>query len=169
MVNELKACLDPSEMPHEGGRKPLRACGTRFIAHKTASLGRLINRFGAYHCHLVALTEDASIKSVDRQKIKGNALKWQDLKVLIGCAFFHDLLKAPANLCKVLQEDGLSVIRVIEAVMKTVKALDQINSAPFEELPTVKLVLGRLHEEGGSVIYQGQEFKKHRQGLYSVG
>ena len=64
-----------------------------------------------------------------------------------------------------LQEDGLSVIRVIEAVTKTVKALDQIKSAPFEELPTVKLLLGRLQEEGGSVIYQGQEFKKHRQGL----
>ena len=81
-------------------------CGTRFIAHKTAALGRLINRFGAYLSHLVALTEDASIKSVDRQKIKGYALKWQDLKVLISCAFFHDLLKAPANLCKVCKRMG---------------------------------------------------------------
>ena len=117
-----------SEMPHQGGSRPLRACGTRFIAHITAALGRLINRFGAYLSHLVVLTEDASIKSVDRQKIKGYTQKWQDSKVLIGCAFFYDLLKAPANLCKVLQEDGLSVIRVMEAVMKTVKSLDQIRS-----------------------------------------
>ena len=163
VVDELKACLDPSEMPHQGGSRPLRACGTRFIAHKTAAFGRLINRFSAYLSHLVVLTEDASIKSVDRQKIKGYTQKWQDSKVLIGCAFFYDLLKAPANLCKVLQEDGLSVIRVMEAVMKTVKSLDQIKSTCFEELPTVKLVLARLQEAEGSIIYQGQEFKRYKQ------
>ena len=106
VVDELKACLDPSEMPHQGGSRPLRACGTRFIAHKTAALGRLINIFGAYLSHLIVLTEDASIKSVDRQKIKGYTQKWQDSKVLIGCAFFYDLLKAPANCAKFCRRMG---------------------------------------------------------------
>ena len=31
IVDELKACLDPSELPLQGGNRPLRACGTRFV------------------------------------------------------------------------------------------------------------------------------------------
>ena len=46
-------------------------CSTRFIAHKTVDLGRLINRFGAYLSPLVALTEDITTRSVDGQKMKG--------------------------------------------------------------------------------------------------
>ena len=34
VVSELKECLDPSEFPDDGGVRPLRACGTRFISHK---------------------------------------------------------------------------------------------------------------------------------------
>ena len=65
VVEELKSCLNPVEMPKQEGIWPLPACGTRFIAHKVASLGRLIDRFGGYRSHLAALTEDTSIKSSD--------------------------------------------------------------------------------------------------------
>ena len=47
VVEELKGCLEPSELPASGGTRPLRACGTRFIAHKVAALGRLVDRLGA--------------------------------------------------------------------------------------------------------------------------
>ena len=136
------------------------------LKFKTVALGRLINRFGAYLSHLVALTENtSSTRSVHRQKVIGYILKWQEAKVLIGCSFFHDLLKAPANLCKALQEDGL------EAVMKTVKALDHIKSTSFEELPTLKLVLGRIKREGDSSIYiprAGIQKVQVRLGIYQV-
>ena len=36
----------------EGGNRPLRACGTRFVAHKVAALERIIERFGALVSHL---------------------------------------------------------------------------------------------------------------------
>ena len=52
IVQELKACFDPSEMPSKGGTRPLRACGTRFVTHKTAAIARVIDRFGAYLTHL---------------------------------------------------------------------------------------------------------------------
>jgi len=74
-VEELKDCLKPFEMPRRGGSRPLRACGTRFVAHKVAALGRLVDNYGAYLCHLVAMTQDVSIKSTDRQKLKGYLLK----------------------------------------------------------------------------------------------
>ena len=63
IIEELRACLEPSELPLKGGNHPLRACGTRFVAHKVAALGRVIDRFGVYLAHLVALTEDSSVTS----------------------------------------------------------------------------------------------------------
>ena len=57
VVDELKQCLEESDMPTRGNR-PLRACGTRFVAHKVAALGRLIDRYGAYLAHLTSLIED---------------------------------------------------------------------------------------------------------------
>ena len=85
IVVELKACLEPSEISSKGGSRPLRACGTRFVAHKVAALERVIERFGAYLAHLTGMTEDPSMKPVDRQKMKGYVLKWQSSQVLLGC------------------------------------------------------------------------------------
>ena len=56
---ELKACFEPTDMP---------TGGTRFVAHKVATLERLINRFGAYLNHLAILSEDPTVKSTNRQK-----------------------------------------------------------------------------------------------------
>ena len=141
IVDELKACLELTEMPKKGGSRPLRACGTRFVAHKVAALGRLVDRFGAYLSDLAVLTEDSSTRAVDRQKLKGYILKWQNSKILLGCAVFHDLLKPSAMLCKILQEDELCVVRAIESLLKTKKSMEKLKAAAFEELPTVMKVL----------------------------
>ena len=63
---------------------------------------RVLDRFGAYINHLIALTEDPSskLKPADKQKLKGYVRKWRDGKVLLGCALFHDILKPSAILCK---------------------------------------------------------------------
>ena len=92
-------------MPSSGGTRPL--C-LRFIAHKVAALGRLIDRFGAYLAHLTAMTEDSSVKA--RQKLKGYIGKWQNFKYLLGSALFHNLLKPSATMC---------VVRAIESVVRT--------------------------------------------------
>lgn len=147
------------------GNPALRACGTRFVAHKTAAIARVIDRFGAYLSHLITLTEDTTLKAVDHQKLKGCVLSWQESKVLLACAFFHDLLKPAAILCKILQENELCVMRVIEVIMKSKEAPEKLRSPPFEELTTVKKVLGQIKEEEGSVTYQGQDLKKHKKGL----
>ena len=159
---ELKTCLEPTDMPSKGRSRPLRACGTRFIVHKVAALGRVIDRFGAYLGHLASLTKDTTVKALDRQKLKGYSLKWQDSKVLLGCAFFHDLLKPASILCKVLQDDEVCVVQAIESIMKTKKGLENIKSVAFNELPTVKKVTGRIkQDENGIVTYQGSDLKKY--------
>ena len=106
-------------MPQKGGTRPLRACGTRFVAHTVAALSRVIDRFGAYLNHLTLLSQDSSVKPIDRQKLKGYIQRWSKSKLLLGCAFFHDLLKPVGIVCKILQEDEICVIRTTETFLKT--------------------------------------------------
>lgn len=115
IVTELKTCLDSDDFSHKRGTRPLRACGTRFVAHKVAALSRVIERFGAYLNHLCSLTEDSSVKPVDKQKLKGYILQWRNAKLLVGCAFFRDLLKPASILCEVLQKDVICILGAIEA------------------------------------------------------
>ena len=61
---------------------PLRACGTRLVVHKVAALERIMDRFGP----ILVTTEDSSVKPADKAKMKAYVKKWQDLKVLFGCA-----------------------------------------------------------------------------------
>ena len=48
-------------------------------------------------------------------------MRWRNSKVILGCAFFHDLLQPVAHLSKVLQQDELCVVGAIEVLMKTKK------------------------------------------------
>ena len=58
--------------------------------------------------------------------------------MLIGCAFFLDLLRPAAKLCKALQESEVCVVGAIEALLKTSAANEKVKSTSFEELPAVK-------------------------------
>ena len=68
---ELKTCLEPTDT----------------------------NCFGAYLNHLAILSEDPTVKSTNRQKLKGYLLQWRSAKMLFGSALFHDLLKPATILC----------------------------------------------------------------------
>ena len=138
---------------------------TRFVAHKVAALNRVIDRYGAYLSHTMALTENPKVKSVDKQKLKGYIKQWQDFKMLLGCAAFHDILKPCAILCKVLQEDEACVVRAIESILRTKKSIYNLKSIPFHNLPTVKKVLNRIQHDDGSVTYQEAEVTNYQSGL----
>ena len=120
-ITKYKA-LTQALMALSRGNRPLRACGTRFVTHKVAALGRLIDRYGAYLAHLTSLIEDPKVKSVDKEKLRGYIRKWRDTKMLLGCALFHDMLKPCAVQCTVLQEDEVGVVGVIESLLKTKKS-----------------------------------------------
>ena len=132
-VEKLKQCLENVNKPARGNR-PLQACGTRFVAHKVAALGCLIDWYGVYLAHLTALTEDPQLKSVDKEKLRGYICKWCDCKILLGCALFHDVLKPCTILCKVLQEDEICVVGAIESFLKTKRNIDTLKTTTFENL-----------------------------------
>lgn len=72
VVNELRQCLDDSDMPARGNR-PLRSCGTCFVAQKVVAC--LIDWYGAYLTHLTSKIADAKVKSVDKEKLRGYVRK----------------------------------------------------------------------------------------------
>lgn len=65
--SDLKECFSFDD----GGLKPVRASGSRWVAHKLNAMNRVVSKFGAYTCHLASLSEDSSVKPVDRAKLKG--------------------------------------------------------------------------------------------------
>ena len=77
------------EFPEEGGNLPVRAHGSRWISYKRKALQRFVDRYGAYLKHLANLTEDKSIKSTDRQRLKGYLIKWREARMLIGSALIQ--------------------------------------------------------------------------------
>ena len=89
LINDLKEVFG---FP-EGGNLPMRAHGSRWITYKRKTLQRVVDRYGAYLSHLATLTEDRSIKSTDRQRLKGYLLKWREALVLLcTLMLFNQLL-----------------------------------------------------------------------------
>ena len=88
IASSLKECLERSEWFSGRGLRPVRTSGTRFVSHKVAALNRFTNRFGAYLCHMISLTEDPAIKAVDKQKLKGYIKNGVTAKCLWDVHFF---------------------------------------------------------------------------------
>ena len=65
--------LGNSKLPLQGGNRPLYLPVAQGLSHKVSALWRVIDRFGAYLAHLTALTEDTSVTSSSRQKLKGES------------------------------------------------------------------------------------------------
>ena len=127
----------------------------------------MIDRFGAYLNHLTMLVDDPKTKPVDRQKLKGYVLKWCDARMLLGSAYFCDLLKPSSTLCKILQEEDVCVVRAMESVIKTSSSGDKLKATSFEDLPTVKKVLHRMSDgdDAGSKVYQGVQLMNYERSL----
>ena len=94
IVDDLKEVFD---LP-VSGTAPIRSEGSRWINHKRRALQRVIDRYGAYINHLNALSEDTSVPSEDRARIRGYVRKWSEYKILFGCALYIEVLKPPSFL-----------------------------------------------------------------------
>ena len=115
LVTDLKQVF---EFP-ESGNLPVRSCGSRWITHKRRALQGVEDCFGAYLSHLAALIEDTSIKSTDRQRLKGFLLKWREARMIIGCALYTDILKPASLLSLTLQENDINIVQGIKCILNS--------------------------------------------------
>ena len=130
----------------EGGNLPVRAQGSRWVSFKRKALQCIINCYGAYTSHLSALTEDKTVKAVDRQRLKGYVSRWMDGQVLLGCALYVDILQAPSFLSLTLQNDGLDIVQGIQHILKSHQSLKKLSSQDPLHWSTVKLLRKRIVE-----------------------
>ena len=86
-VGSLKNSFDEKEVP-KSGTCPLRAHRACFVIDKIETLYRMIDGYVAYMNHLVTLTEDCTVKSSDKQKLKGYIKVWKNSKVLLGSSLY---------------------------------------------------------------------------------
>ena len=153
LVSDLKQVF---EFP-ESGDTPLRSEGSRWISHKRQALQRIIEHYGAYMSHLMTLIEDSSVSSADRSRLRGFLVKWQQGKMLMGCALYVDVLKAPSILSKALQAEKLDIVLGLQNIVKSKKALKSLTDADPLQWPTVKIVRNRI-KNGNE--YQGATLKR---------
>ena len=153
IVEDLKMVFD---LP-ASGNLPVRCNGTRWISHKRKALQRLLDRYGAYINHLATLSEDLSIASADRARLKGYCSNWMNFRMLIGAAMYTDILKSPSCLSLTLQEEKLDVIKAIQHLLKARKSLQSLSKQNPVEWPSVSMVYNRIVEDESSKIhsYQG--------------
>ena len=142
LVDDLKEVFD---FP-KGGDKPIRCQGTRWISHKRRALQRVLDRYGAYITHLIALVEDPALKSIDRAKLNGYLRLWKQSKVLVGCAMYVEVLKPASILSLTLQDDSADIVTGMENTLKSMNALKCLQRQEPQEWPTVKLMKGRIDE-----------------------
>ena len=83
---------------YSAGVWPLKATGTRWIDHKIAAMGRVIEKFGLYTQHLQHSVDTAK-KSQDRATLQGKFAKLINAKFLLRCALlFTDVLAEAKHL-----------------------------------------------------------------------
>ena len=156
LVDDLKQVF---EFPDDGGNLPVRAHGSRWISFKRKALQRVVDRYGAYLTHLAALVEDTSIKSTDRQRLKGYLLKWRQARIIIGCGLYTDALKPVSLLSLTLQDDHINVVQGIKYILQSHSSLKKLTSQDPIQWPTTKVVFSRLKDENGGKVYQGAELQ----------
>ena len=121
-----------------GGDAPIRSQGSRWISHKRQALQRVIDRYGAYISHLTALSVDSSVNNADKAKLKGYLSKWQQGKMLVGCAMYVDALKPPSLLSKALQEDSVDIVLCLQNILHAKKSLRNLSDVDPLEWPLVR-------------------------------
>ena len=151
VIDDLKEVF---ELPR-GGNLPIHSQGSRWIDHKRKALLRVIDRYGAYVSHLSTLTEDTSLKSEDRARIKGYVARWMQYRTILGCALYADILKPAAVLSLCLQDSELDVVAGIKSILKSSASLKNLTKIEPTEWPTVILVQGHISSEGEDKVYQG--------------
>ena len=73
IIVDLKECFSFDD----GGVKPGRAGGSRWVTHKLNAMKPVISKYGAYTCHLATWSEDRSVKAVNRANSKVTTISGQ--------------------------------------------------------------------------------------------
>ena len=95
----------------------MKATVTRWIDHKIAAMGRIIEKFGLYTNLQHAI--NAAKKSQDRTTLQGKFTKLFNAKFLLRCALFSDVLAEAKHFSLITQEQNIDIIHILDSVENT--------------------------------------------------
>ena len=117
-LNNLYHLLDGQFKMYSAGVQPLKATGTRRIDHKSAAMGRVIEKFCLYTQHSRHSINTAK-KSQDRTTLQGKFTKLINARFLLRCALFTDVLAEAKHFSLITQEQNIDIIPILDSVEKT--------------------------------------------------
>ena len=119
------------------GVKPIKASGTRWIAHKIGALKKLLDKYSIYILHLENLCSDKSYPEKDRAKFKGYLKQWQSTKMLLHIAFYIDVLEPVKILSLSLQKKEVDPVNSSNALLKTKSKFIKLEQKLVELYPSI--------------------------------
>ena len=103
----------------EGGIRPKKCNGTRWISHKLSAMKMCLDKWGIYMQHLESLCEDKSVIAKDRAKLlKGYLKDWRNSKMPLLLAMCIDLLEIPSKLSLAMQDEKIDTVNAINCLAK---------------------------------------------------
>ena len=115
-LSSLKEELKHTFEFEEGRTKPVRSCGTRWMAHKLNAIRLTVDKFGLYMEHLERITTDPSYKKPMQSKIKGYLGAWKKSSILVHLRFYIELLTPIFHLSLSLQKEEMNPVKAIDAL-----------------------------------------------------
>ena len=77
------------------------------------------------------------------------------------------ILKAPSILSLTLQEEQIDIVSGLKHLLKSSSALQSLTQREPKNWPTIKLVVGRVSEEGSQKFYQGGVLKNFTDDMFT--
>ena len=144
----------------EGRTKPVRSCGTRWIAHKLNAMRLIVDKFGLYMEHLERMTRDRSYKKQMQSK-KGYLKVWKNTPILVHFCFYIELLTPISHLSLALQKEEINPVKAIDALDVIQLKLKRLRKKPVHAYKTIIELQKKCdNDDTGEKIYQGFHLKR---------
>ena len=159
-LNELVAVYEDVFDFQEGGNKPKKASGTRWIAHKVGALKLIVDKYGIFMQHLANLAENKSYPAKERSKFKGWYEKWTMARIPLMACLSIELLAPAMRLSKTFQSEDVDFVSVSMLLDQSKKQMRRLERKDFKELPTVKRFLDNVVHDNGRYLFQDVPLKQ---------
>ena len=111
----LHALKELGEALGENVPKPMKASGTRWIAHRYNAMKVVLKHYGIYMTHLEELANNDSSKE-KRSEIKGFLKKWDHAKYPIHIAVYLDVLSILVRMSLSEQKDLHDPVKAVNRI-----------------------------------------------------
>ena len=137
------------------GVKPVRANGTRWVAHRVAAMKKILDKFDVYMVHLESLCNDATYSTKDRSKFQGYLKKWNSTKMLLYIAYYIDILEPIRLLSIAFQKVDIDVVKSARALSKVKKTISKMKDRSIWRFPSIAMTQRNISVKEGEKVYKG--------------